>query len=51
MKGVNSIGLAVSHFLALGLLWWCSIDVELEENSFQEIVVPERSFPAAGLLK
>ncbi|MBC6479948.1 MAG: hypothetical protein GDA56_21370 [Hormoscilla sp. GM7CHS1pb] len=30
-KEVN-IGLAVSHFLALGLLWWCSIDVELEEN-------------------
>ncbi|MBO1346778.1 MAG: hypothetical protein EBE86_004970 [Hormoscilla sp. GUM202] len=28
-KGVNSIGLAVSHFLALDLLWWCSIDAEI----------------------
>ncbi|MBO1346775.1 MAG: hypothetical protein EBE86_004955 [Hormoscilla sp. GUM202] len=47
---ISPIGLAVSHFLALDLLWWYTVDVESEENSFQELVVPEKSFPAAGLL-
>ncbi|MBC6479391.1 MAG: hypothetical protein GDA56_18080 [Hormoscilla sp. GM7CHS1pb] len=38
---ISPIGLAVSHFLALDLLWWYTVDVESEENSFQELVVPE----------
>jgi len=60
IKGVNPIGLVVSHFLALGLLWWRSLDVELEEKkaiaSFYQFIwklffLEYLIFPAACLLK
>ncbi|MBC6481654.1 MAG: homogentisate phytyltransferase [Hormoscilla sp. GM7CHS1pb] len=60
IKGVNSIGLAVSHFLALGLLWWCSFDVDLQDKkaiaSFYQFIwklffLEYLIFPAACLFK
>lgn len=32
IRGVNPIGLFISHFLVLGLLWWRSGDVKLEDQ-------------------
>lgn len=60
IEGVNPIGLIVSHILALGLLWWRSFDVALEDRkaiaSFYQFIwklffLEYLIFPAACLFK